>query len=321
MLHVANGHATSGLIELSTVAGRTMVWADPLDEGPVPGGLSDAELIQIRARFLASPDSQVNEVADDLAGWRAAIDGHDDELVLWFEHDLFDQLNLIQLLTHIGSRPRRQAISMVCINAFPGHTNFKGLGELTPEDLAGLFETRRPVTAEQLAVASRAWNAYRSPDPRALEALLETDTSPLPFLARAVRRRLEEFPADRDGLSRSERRLMEQARHGPADIHHAFPRMHDGEDAFYLTDTGFMDRANDLAAASPALLTLSMSANGGHGLPQGSFALTDAGRDVLRGAADRLRLCGIDRWLGGVHVNGRGPTWRWSAQAGRLVEA
>jgi len=64
-LHVANGHATTGLIELSGVPGRTQVWADPLNEGPVPGNVSDDELLIIRARFLAS-QYHVPGVADDL---------------------------------------------------------------------------------------------------------------------------------------------------------------------------------------------------------------------------------------------------------------
>lgn len=45
-------------------------------------------------------------------------------------------------------------------------------------------------------VATKAWAAYRSPDPRALEALLKTDTPALPFLGRAVARHLQEFPSD-----------------------------------------------------------------------------------------------------------------------------
>ena len=76
-------------------------------------------------------------------GWREAVDDDDgyDELVLWFEHDLFDQLNLIQLLTHLGGRPRSKPVTLICIDRYPGHPNFKGLGELAPRDLAALFET------------------------------------------------------------------------------------------------------------------------------------------------------------------------------------
>ncbi len=326
VLHVANGHCTTGLIELSGLPGRAQIWADPLNEGPVPGNVSDDELLLVRARFLASHPDDAGGVAADLKSWRQAVDDEDgyDELVLWFEHDLFDQLNLIQLLAHIGSRPQSKPVALICIDRYPGHPNFKGLGELAPGDLAALFEARRPITAAQVALAKRAWSAYRSSDPRAIEELLQTDTSALPFLAPALARHLEEFPSELDGLSRSERRMLEQAIDGPAPIHVAFPRMHEGETAHYIADSWFFDRVKELSSASPALMTLTMTSNDPNGrlaLPVGTIALTDAGRDVLGGRADRVRLCGIDRWLGGVHMQGHGRAWRWSARAGHLVEA
>ena len=322
-LHVANGHATTGLIERSGLPGRAIVWADPLNEGPVPGNISDDELLLVRARFLASHPDDTGDVAADLRQWRDAIDHEDgyDELVLWFEHDLFDQLNLIQILTHIGNRPQSKPVTLICIDSHPGHPNFKGLGELAPHDLAALFETRRPITGAQIALGTRAWSAYRSPDPRAIEALLKSDTSALPFLGRAMARHLEEFPSERDGLSRTERLMMEQAIAGPVPIRSAFPKMHEGETAHYIADSWFIDRARELSSASPALVNITFTSNGANAMPAGTIALTDAGRDVLGGQADRVKLCGIDRWLGGVHVRGHGPAWRWSARAGHLVEA
>lgn len=322
ILHVANGHATTGLIELSGVPGRTQIWADPLNEGPVPGNVSDDELLMIRARFLAS-QYDASDVAEDLRRWRRAVDDNAgyDELVLWFEHDLFDQLNLIQLLAHLGRTPQSKAISLICIDRYPGHPDFKGLGELEPRDLAALFKDRQPVDSAQIALATRAWSAYRSPDPRAIEELLKGGTSALPFLGAALVRHLEEFPSDADGLSRSERRLMEQAMAGPAEIRAAFPRMHHGETAYYIADSWFVDRARELASTSPALIDLSITADQASALPAGTIALTRAGREVLEGTVDRVSACGIDRWLGGVHVQGHGRAWRWSARSGHLVEA
>jgi hypothetical protein len=97
--------------------------------------------------------------------------------------------------------------------------------------------------------------------------------------------------------------------------------MHLGESAYYIADSWFVDRARELSGASPALINLSITADRGNRLPAGTMALTAAGRDVLDGRADRVRLCGIDRWLGGVHLKGTGPAWRWSARSGRLLEA
>src|SRR5215213_2563958 len=127
ILHTANGHGTTRLIESSGVPGRTMVWCDPLNEGPVPGNVSDEELLRLRAGFLAGDPNEVDDIAADLRQWRAAVDDQDsyDELVLWYEHDLFDQLNLIQLLTHLAANPRSKPVTIVSIDSFPGHPDFK----------------------------------------------------------------------------------------------------------------------------------------------------------------------------------------------------
>ena len=55
-LHVANGTSTTMTIEAASIPGRVSIWADPLYEGPVPGGLSDAELVDVRASYLAGPE-------------------------------------------------------------------------------------------------------------------------------------------------------------------------------------------------------------------------------------------------------------------------
>ena len=322
VLHVANGHATTGLIELSSVRGRTMVWCDPLYDGPVPGNVSDDELLRLRAEFLASPEEDVDAVTADLRYWRTAIDQQNyDELVLWYEHDLFDQLNLIQILTHLGQARVSRPVTLVSVDSFPGHPDFKGIGELEPADIAALFETRRPITGAQIALGHRAWQAYRSDDPRNIEALLATDTSALPYVSRALRRHLEEFPSAINGLSKSEQRLMEQAVEGPADLRRAFPRMHDNERGFYITDMSFVERTEALAKTAPPLVALRAERKDPRSFPNGEFALTSIGRDVLLGSADRLRLCGIDRWLGGVHLSGNGPAWRWHSQRGALIHA
>ena len=142
-LHVANGSATTDLIASAGMPGTLSIWADPLYEGPVPAGLTDAELLDVRVRYLTGDDPDVDPV-NDLRRWRAVIADHRsyDELILWFEHDLFDQLNLIQVLTWIVEHvavPKR--VSLVCIGSFPGRPEFHGLGELTAGELASLLES------------------------------------------------------------------------------------------------------------------------------------------------------------------------------------
>src|SRR5256885_15868659 len=54
-LHVANGTSTTSTMEAAGIPGMRSIWADPLYEGPVPGGLNDDQLLDVRARFRAGP--------------------------------------------------------------------------------------------------------------------------------------------------------------------------------------------------------------------------------------------------------------------------
>ena len=316
-LHVANGSSTTMTMESAGIPGAYSIWADPLHAGPVPGGLSDAELIEVRARYLGPADAPEH----DIRLWGDPLLRHKsyDELILWYEHDLFDQLNLIQLLTWIRERlPATKPVSLICIGSFPGRPDFKGLGELGPDELASLLDTRQPVTGSQYELAGRAWQAFREPTPEALNDLRYGDTSALPYLADAITRFLQEYPWTRDGLARSERRLLALADGEGIALWKAFPRMHDGESAYYVSDEDLTAIVKDLSRTTPPILTLDPSGADGH-LLRGTVTLTEAGRSVVAGRLDRVAACGLDRWFGGVHLQSGGPIWRWDDRQQRVV--
>jgi hypothetical protein len=321
-LHVASGTCTTNVIAAAGIPGIRSIWADPLYEGPVPGGLSDEEMIDVRSDYLHPPtETTPIDPVNDLRRWRQTIEAHEsyDDLVLWYEHDLFDQLNLIQLLSWVRGRlPPAKLVSLVCIGSFPGRPSFKGLGELSPRELAPLLETRRPVSDAEYRLAGRAWASFREATPEPLDALRHSDTSAMPYLAPALERFLQEYPSTADGLSRSERKLLQLAEAGPIALEDAFPRMQDNENAYYITDLSLAALAGTLSRTSPPLVTIAGGAGDGTSLA-GTLRLTDAGRDVLAGRRDRV-ACGIDRWLGGVHLRSGRPIWRWDEERQGMVK-
>jgi hypothetical protein len=321
-LHVANGTAVTSLLAAAGIPGRCSLWGDPLYEGPVPEGVGDEPLIEVRARFLAGAYGLgTATLENDLRGWRRAIAGavDYDELVLWYEHDLFDQLNLIQLLPWIRGRlPAPTPVTLVCVDRFPGHPDFKGLGELSPDEIATLLETRQPVRPDQYDLAAQAWSAFRASSPDRLERMANGETAAMPFLGRSLRRLLEEYPAAGDGLSRTERRLLSLAERSPIEARTTFPRMHRDE-VYYITDTSFVRLIAELTGGPTPLLTSTAGPAPGGGMPTGTLSITDAGRAVLEGRADRVALCGIDRWIGGVHLQPGDRLWRWDRSSARLV--
>ena len=148
-------------------------------------------------------------------------------------------------------------MSLICIDSFPGRPTFKGLGELTARELAPLLDSRKRVTDGQYALAQRAWRAFREQTPEPLDRLRLSDTAALPFLAAALTRFLQEYPWTSDGLSRSERRLLQLAAAGSLTLASAFPQMDEGQRAYYVSDTSLNELADRLVDTSPALLTTS----------------------------------------------------------------
>jgi hypothetical protein len=51
---------------------------------------------------------------------------------------------------------------------------------------------------------------------------------------------------------------------------------------------------------------------------RGLVTATDAGREALAGRRDRV-ACGLDKWLGGVHLKSGSNVWRWDESRRRIV--
>jgi hypothetical protein len=273
------------------VTGTVVAWRDILHDGPVPSGRALEAMSDLRARFLASTGAGslphlLREFGARDAALRAAR-----QVVLWFEHDLYDQLQLIQILDTLAAQ-RETSAELICIATFPGVEGFQGLAELTPVQLASLWPGRRRLRAVQLSLGVRAWKAFCSPDPLAVRHFLAADTSALPYLRAALERFLEEFPSPPDGLSRTERQILRAVASGNSTFNAIFRAVQEQEPAPFLGDTSLQRRIDGLTHARNPLLT------------REPITLTAAGERVLAGESDARQLNGIDRWLGGVHLTG-----------------
>lgn len=293
MLHITNGESVS--LPQTGLPGQVIYWRDILHDGPVPRGLPLEELSRVRERFIAEflglPASDVSFAQRDAA---IAHFGDHEEVVLWFEHDLYDQLQLIQILDWFsGQLLGGTRLSLICVNSY--------LGPMTAEQLMPLFDTRHPVSAAELKTARAAWDAFRSPEPTALAALLDSDTSALPFLRDALLRHMQQFPAPRTGLSRAERQILHLTDAGLSQFHDLFTAAQKMEETIWMGDCTFRQYLGRLTAGRHPLL----------GSSSADFEITAFGRLVFTGREDHVRANGINRWLGGVHLCEGAPVWRW----------
>src|SRR6478752_3275244 len=146
MLHITNGESVVGTFRQVKFPGVYLSWLDVLHDGPVPQTQTLEELSDVRARALAGFGwGSYEKIRAGFAARDQALAGFSqhEEIVLWFEHDLFDQLQLIQLLDWFAQQELGKVkLSLVQVNSYPGVTPFYGLGQLSGTQLARLFPAR-----------------------------------------------------------------------------------------------------------------------------------------------------------------------------------
>jgi len=310
-LHISNGDATD--VPGTGLARRVIYWRDILHEGPVPE-VAPAELRQIRADYLTSyTGAERTEVMRRFTERDQALEaGRDGEYVLWFEADLYDQLQITEILTRLADLGVPAGhITLICIGEHPGIARFGGLGELTAGQLRELPHTSAcaRLTPAALELATRAWAAFRAPAPEGLGAIAAARLGELRFLGEAFDRLGREYPATRDGLSLTERRVLAAVADGAPDAGTAFVQAQARETRPYMGDSTCFARMDRMAEGPYPLLRLDPP---GRPVQRATpVHLTDSGALVLAGQADQVALNGIDRWIGGVHLHGHHVPWRW----------
>jgi len=335
-LHLTNGDAAAAGLARSGLPGDILSWRDVLHDGPV---LPEPDLDvfrRARAEFLASrgwlPEPaallDLTERDERLAGVTAT-----DEIVLWFEPNLCDQLQLVQVVARLARRPpsQRPLLTIAPVDHF--------LGPLVPEKFAPIFALRRAMQEEDLDHATGAWSAFSSPTPEAVTDVVHRldrevrartyaadDSVRVPHLAAALRRQLEEYPDIDHGLSRTERQICEVLEPGVITLEKLFVASQATESWAWLSDWSFAWYLQRLSDCSHPLI---VHPNGsrilapqrdasGRGFWERAAQLTPFGAEVLRGREDVIAANGIDRFMGGVR-NTSGRCWRWDARLQQVM--
>jgi hypothetical protein len=318
-LHIRCGSDIRDKLRIAGFAGDFLEYADPVIDGPLP---DVPDLIAVRAHVLTARVGKMLGFteAECLTGLREAerrlADAHRYErVVLWFEHDSYDQTVLARCLSRLAEGPLPPCLELICIDRHPDVPRFNGLGQLEPAALAGLWPARKPVTSEQIALGQATWAALRRTDPIALQAIAETGTPALPIAAPALWRHLRELPAAVDGLSLTQRLVLDMLNDGPMRIGRIFAAMVGGrEPLVFMGDIGLLGTVEAMARCDPPVLMIEA---GEKPFPRVA-TITETGRDVLAGRIDYLSLGPSERWVGNVLADGQ---WRWDEGSERVARA
>ena len=302
VLIITNDDCAVSRLEAADVAGKILPWRDVLHDGPVPA-VSGLELLSVvRAAFIASDlGLGAEEVATEFRSRDAAMRRHAGfaRVEIWLEHDLYDQLQLLQILDFFHGENRLDGLFLVQADDY--------LGVQAPENLRRLAGTATAVTRAQQTLARDVWAAFTAATPHALAGFAAADTSALPHLGRALNRLLAELPDPVRGLTLTEERVLTQLARAEATAGELFHQVTDEDDARFLGDTSFFRRLDGLAFADRPLIDglpgSSQDLCGRAEFARARLRITGTGRAVLAGRLDHRVVNEADHWVGGVHVS------------------
>jgi hypothetical protein len=301
VLHLLNGDATAAVFP-EALPGQRAVWRDIVMEGPADAD-ADTRAAWLAPRLGVTADVYVERWREG-ASTLARAKEHD-EVVLWFERDLFCATNLWFVLDRLDA-PR---VSLV----FPEiDADVRGLGALDPAQFPALFERRQRLGPDEVVDARALWRAYAAPDP----TTLARSQPILPFASTAIRLHCGRFPSTTHGLDDVEHATLTMLDRA-LDFGTLFRAATSGAlNELGLGDVQFAAMLRDLAAGPSPLVEI---ADREQPFQRWRISRTPVAAEVLAGRFDRLALGPLDRWLGGVHLRPGSLLWRWDGH--RLVAA
>lgn len=299
MIHLHNGDVVAAFAQRVGIPGEHVAFRESLVTGPViPGD----DWIETRARALA-PDEDLLRTRTSLLEQEQALDAarvKGEEIVLWFEHDLYCLIHLVYLL-------QRMAEARLSLVWCP-----KPLTENDDRGLHLLFESRTAVTPSMLSIARDVWRAYTAADPRELNHFLDRDTPDFPFLRDGLTLHASRFPSLTNGLGAIEQRVLSLVAAGATEFTALFGVMTADVPRFGFGDSEIVRHLRAMAWCAVPLIALTGEP------PKAIVTITPAGENVLRGQVDDTVINDPDRWLGGVHLT-KENLWRYDEAARTIV--
>ena len=200
-LHITNGSVLTERLKVLQFSGAFLTWHEMLCEGPTDLLVDTDEFIEKREQFLSSYynlEYKRNEFKSEIDKLNHLDDY--DEIVLWFEYDLFCHINLIAIIYQLLAKNNTTPVSLVCSGRVENEKGLKAIGELKSFQLKNHYKNRVILYDSDLELAKTCWEIYNSKDHNKFKPLIVTSSS-FEYLTNCLKAHLRRFPDSRSGLS------------------------------------------------------------------------------------------------------------------------
>ena len=207
-LHITNGGSLTEYLKELDIKGKILTWHEMLCEGNTFSKVDSLEFLNQRKAFLSTYyDIEIDEYAFhqelDILNHTEQFD----EIVLWFEYDLFCHINLIAVISLLKEKHIDLPIYLVCSGRIEGESSLKGLSELPSHILINHYENKILLTENDIELAQDVWRIYCGKDHNLLKPYIVKKSSFI-YLSSCLKAHLKRFPNLKNGLSDLEENIL-----------------------------------------------------------------------------------------------------------------
>ncbi len=193
--HILNGDALCAVFPELNLPGEIIVVREALVTGDLRGN-DDAGFWLTRSEYLNVPLEVYRQ--QTVSQFEAILSAApESEFNLWFEFDLFCQVNMWFVLSLIDRLPGRKSVYAVYSSPDDSDPHFwNGFGKATRKQLEISFSSRVRFTTEDVTLGTGLWKAYKENDLVELTRLSRNGPGSFPHLKEVVNAHVDRFPSD-----------------------------------------------------------------------------------------------------------------------------
>ncbi len=213
-LHITNGDAFTLTLQQLPIKGEIITWREMLCEGKTSVDVGSESFWKTRFEYLnrkykVTKNKFINFTLKEYRN--LCNQKQQSEIVLWFEYDLFCQINMIAVISWLHKHRKGADIYLVCSGKEDDTNKMYGLNELSKDQLMSLYNNKIQLTLDDIEYADYIWQLYCSDNPMRLETFTKFNSSQFEYLPDALEAHIKRFPAIKNGLNYLENKILEKA--------------------------------------------------------------------------------------------------------------
>jgi len=216
--HILNGDSLAYSFPDTKIKGEIVIVREGLIDGDLSGDNLDY-FWQSRAKYMGITETGYNNSV--VTEFKKIMEAPDNsEFNLWFEYDLFCQVNMWFVISLINNlTPGKKVFAVYTSYLDKSDKRFwNGFGSANPDELKICYANRISLNENDLRLGHNLWKVYKSSDLEELTNLSKNHSLAFPYLQEVVNAHVDRFP--KDGIKgRPERVLEDITKNVSTDFH------------------------------------------------------------------------------------------------------